>query len=244
MERTESISLSGSVAVVTGGGRGIGYAIVQRLVAMDATVVLTGRDETRVQQVALDLTNRGHRAEGVGCDITDLASVEALGEHLRGKYGRVDILVNNAGIGGPPGMMLHELPPEDWEAIFNTNLRGPYYMMRAVVPLMIAAGAGHVVNISSLAGKNPLPRGAAYSASKWGLNGLSYGVAEELRAQNIRVSVICPGSVDTDFSPRRHGKDTQKMLKPEDVAHAVAMLLLQEPQSFISEVLIRPTQKP
>ena len=244
MERTDSISLSGSVAVVTGGGRGIGYAIVQRLAAMDATVVLSSRDEARVRQVALDLTSRGHSAEGVACDLTDLASVEALGEHLRSKYGRVDILVNNAGIGGPPGMMLHELPPDDWEAIFNTNLRGVYYMMRAVVPLMIAAGAGHVINISSLAGKNPLPRGAAYSASKWGLNGLSYGVAEELRSQNIRVSVICPGSVDTDFSPRRHGKDTEKMLKPEDVAHAVAMLVTQEPQSFISEVLIRPTQKP
>ncbi len=110
---------------------------------------------------------------------------------------------------------------------------------------MITAGAGHMINISSLAGKNPLPRGAAYSASKWGLNGLSYGVAEELRgAEHSRFSVVCPGSVDTDFSPRRSGKDTQKMLKPEDVAHAVAMLVTQEPQSFISEVLIRPTQKP
>jgi 3-oxoacyl-[acyl-carrier protein] reductase len=244
MERRDSVSLSGSVAVVTGGGRGIGHAITQRLAAMEAMVVLTGRDEARVQQVAADLVNGGHRAEGVGCDLTDLASVEALGEHLRSKYGRVDILVNNAGIGGPPGMMLHELPPEDWEAIFHTNLRGVYYMIRAVVPLMIAAGAGHVINISSLAGKNPLPRGAAYSASKWGLNGLTYGVAEELRGQNIRVSLVCPGSVDTDFSPRRHGKDTEKMLKPEDVAHAVAMLVTQEPQSFISEVLIRPTQKP
>ena len=243
MEGTDFVSLSGSVAVVTGGGRGIGHAIVSKLAGMEATVVLTSRDEAFVQQVAGDLTSRGHRAEGVACDVTDLASVEALGEHLRKNYGRVDILVNNAGISGPPGL-LHELAPQDWEAIFNTNLRGVYYMMRAVVPLMIAAGAGHIINISSLAGKNPLPRGAAYSASKWGLNGLSYGVAEELRSQNIRVSVICPGSVDTDFGPRRHGKETEKMLKPDDVAHAVAMLVTQEPQSFISEVLIRPTQKP
>jgi len=243
MQPADLVSLSGSVAVVTGGGRGIGRAIVNKLSLMNATVVLTGRDDARVQQVARDLTSRGHRVEGVGCDVTDLAGVEALGEHIRKSYGRVDILVNNAGIGGPPGL-LHELPPDDWEAIFNTNLRGVYYMMRAVVPLMLTAGAGHIINISSLAGKNPLPRGAAYSASKWALNGLTYGVAEELRSQNIRVSVICPGSVDTDFSPRRHGKDTQKMLKPEDVAHAVAMLVTQEPQSFISEVLIRPTQKP
>jgi NADP-dependent 3-hydroxy acid dehydrogenase YdfG len=117
-------------------------------------------------------------------------------------------------------------------------------MLRSIVPLVIATGAGHIINISSLAGKNPLPRGAAYSASKWALNGLSYGVAEELRAQDIRVSVICPGSVDTGFSPRRGGKDTRKMLKPDDVAHAVVMLVTQEPQSFISEVLLRPTQKP
>jgi len=235
--------VSVSVAVVTGGGRGVGHAIVNKLASMKATVVLTGRDEARVQQVARDLASRGYRAEGIACDVTDLASVEALGEHLRQAYGRVDILVNNAGIAGPPGL-LHELAPGDWEAVFNTNLRGVYYMMRAVVPLMIAAGGGHIINISSLAGKNPLPRGAAYSASKWALNGLTYGVAEELRSQNIRVSLVCPGSVDTDFSPRRHGKDTQKMLTPDDVAHVVAMLVAQQPQSFISEVLIRPTQKP
>jgi NAD(P)-dependent dehydrogenase (short-subunit alcohol dehydrogenase family) len=235
--------VSVSVAVVTGGGRGVGHAIVNKLASMKATVVLTGRDEARVQQVARDLASRGYRAEGIACDVTDLASVEALGEHLRQAYGRVDILVNNAGIAGPPGL-LHELAPGDWEAVFNTNLRGVYYMMRSVVPLMIAAGGGHIINISSLAGKNPLPRGAAYSASKWALNGLTYGVAEELRSQNIRVSLVCPGSVDTDFSPRRHGKDTQKMLTPDDVAHVVAMLVAQQPQSFISEVLIRPTQKP
>jgi NAD(P)-dependent dehydrogenase (short-subunit alcohol dehydrogenase family) len=243
MDVRNLVSLSGSIAVITGGGRGIGYAIATKLAELEATVVLTGRDEARVQQVAAELQSRGHQAEGLGCDVADLAAVDALGQHLREKYGRVDILINNAGIGGPPGM-LHELAPEDWDAIFNTNLRGVYYMMRAVVPLMIAAGAGHIINISSLAGKNALPHGAAYSASKWGLNGLSYGVAEELRGQNIRVSVICPGSVDTDFSPRRHGKDTQKMLKPRDVAHAVLVLVTQEPQSFISEILIRPTQKP
>ena len=243
MRPEQLLSMSGSVAVVTGGGRGIGRAIVNKLSEMDMTVVLTGRDELAIQQIAGELTSRGRKAEGIRCDVTELASVEALGHHLRNSYGRVDVLVNNAGIGGPSAL-LHELPTADWDAILNTNLRGVYYMMRAVVPLMISAGAGHIVNISSLAGKNPLPRGAAYSASKWALNGLSYGVAEELRAQNIRVSVVCPGSVNTDFSPRRGAKDTQRMLKPEDVAHVVAMLVMQEPQSFISEVLLRPTVKP
>jgi len=243
MESGDLASLSSSLAVVTGASRGIGHAIAKQLATMGATVVLTGRDEGRVQQAAGELVGRGHRAHGIGCDVTDLASVQNLGEHLRRTFGRVDILVNNAGIGGPPGP-LHELPPEEWEAILNTNLRGVYYMLRVIVPLMIATGAGHIINVSSLAGKNPLPGGAAYSASKWGLNGLSYGVAEELRSHNIRLSVICPGSVDTGFSPRRGGKDTRKMLKPADVAHTVAMLVTQQPQSFISEVLIRPTQKP
>ncbi len=243
MKPANPVSLSGAVTVVTGGTRGIGRAIATRLAEMDTTMIITGRDEARLQQVARELTGQGRRCEGIGCDVTDLASVEALGHRLRRDYGRVDILVNNAGIGGPSGL-LHELAPGDWDAIFNTNLRGVYYMLRAIVPLMIETGSGHVINISSLAGKNPLPRGAAYSASKWGLNGLTYSVAEELRAQNIRVSAICPGSVNTDFSPRRHGKEASKMLQAGDVAHAVAMLVTQEPQSFISEVLIRPTQKP
>lgn len=243
MSQENLASASGSIAVVTGGGRGIGRAIVNKLSGMGATVVFTGRDEAVLHRIAGDINSRGHRVEGVSCDLTELASVEALGDHLRKTYGRVDILVNNAGVGGPPGL-LHELPPKDWETIFNTNLRGVYYMMRAVVPLMISAGAGHIINISSLAGKNPLPGGVAYSASKWGLNGLTYGVAEELRSHNIRVSLVCPGSVKTDFSPRRSGKDTEKMLKPEDVAHVVASLVTQEPQSFISEVLLRPTIKP
>jgi short-subunit dehydrogenase len=109
--------------------------------------------------------------------------------------------------------------------------------------MMIQGGGGHIINISSLAGKNPLPNGAAYAASKWALNGLSYSVAEELRGHNIRVSVICPGSVQTDLSPHE-GKDAKKMLQPDDVAHAVEMLVTQAPQSFVSEVLLRPTQKP
>lgn len=238
-----SKQLSGGIAVVTGGSRGIGRAIAERLATLDATVIIAGRDESRLQQVANELSVNGRRVHAMRCDAADRGSVEEFGERLRRDCGRVDVLVNNAGIAGPPGF-LHELPPEDWEAVFNTNLRGVYYMLRAVVPLMIARGAGHIINISSLAGKNPLPRGAAYSASKWGLNGLSYGVAEELREHNIRVSVVCPGSVDTDFSPRRQGKDTSRMLKAEDVAHAVEALVTQAPQSFMSEILLRPTQKP
>ena len=125
----------------------------------------------------------------------------------------------------------------------NTNLRGIFYTVRAFTPLMISGGGGHVINISSIAGKNPLPNGAAYAASKWGLNGLSYSIAEELRGHNIRVSIVCPGSTHTELSPHE-GKNPQKMLQPDDVAHVVAMLVTQAPQSFASEVILRPTQKP
>jgi NAD(P)-dependent dehydrogenase (short-subunit alcohol dehydrogenase family) len=127
--------------------------------------------------------------------------------------------------------------------VFNTNLRGVYYCIRSLAPLMIKARSGHIINISSLAGKNPLPNQAAYAASKWGLNGLTYSVAEEMRAHNIRVAVVCPGSVHTDFSPHT-GKNLERMLQASDVANVVAMLVTQAPQSFASEVLLRPTQKP
>src|SRR6266581_609318 len=143
------------------------------------------------------------------------------------------------GFGGP----LHEMPPDSWDAVLNTNLRGVYYCIRSFAPMMVRAKNGHIINISSLAGKNPLPNGAAYAASKWGLNGLSYSVAEELRTHNIRVSVVCPGSVDKELSPHA-GKDFRKMLQPDDVAHVVAMLVTQAPQSFVSEILLRPTMKP
>ena len=128
--------------------------------------------------------------------------------------------------------------------MMGTNLRGPFLMIKAFAPLMIRAQRGDIVNISSLAGKNPLANGAAYAASKWGLNGLTYSAAEELRAHNIRVAVIAPGSVNTAFGDGSSGKNPQKKLQPADVAKVVAMLVTQAPQSFVSEVLMRPTQKP
>jgi NAD(P)-dependent dehydrogenase (short-subunit alcohol dehydrogenase family) len=168
--------------------------------------------------------------------------VDAAAKRIETSLGRVDILVNNAGIRGFDGP-LYQLPPESWEQILNTNLRGVYYAVRAFAPMMIRARSGHIINISSIAGKNALPNGAAYAASKWGLNGLSYSLGEELRGYNIRVAVICPGSTDTELSPHV-GKDPAKMLQPADVAHAVGMLVRQSPQSFVSEILLRPTQKP
>jgi len=235
-------SLVGQVALITGSGRGIGAAIAAKIAAMGATVVLAGRTREPLESTADAIVKAGGQAEAVVCDVMHLSSVEALAAHIDKTLGRLDILVNNAGIGGFGGP-LHQLPSESWDEVLNTNLRGVYYCIRALAPLMIRDRTGHIINISSLAGKNALPNGAAYAASKWGLNGLSYSVAEELRTYNIRVSVVCPGSVDTELSPHA-GKDKSKMLQPEDVAHTVAMLVTQASQSFVSEILLRPTQKP
>jgi 3-oxoacyl-[acyl-carrier protein] reductase len=235
-------ALAGLVAVVTGAGRGIGAAIAKELSSMGATAVLCGRSRGALESVARAITENGGKAEVASCDVTSLASVEAAAGLVEASFGRVDILVNNAGIRGSEGP-LHQLPPDSWEQILNTNLRGVYYAARAFAPMMIRARSGHIINISSLAGKNALPNGAAYAASKWGLNGLSHSLAEELRGYNIRVAVICPGSTNTELSPHA-GKDPAKMLQPEDVAHAVAMLVTQSARSFVSEILLRPTQKP
>ena len=239
---SESQALTGQIAVITGAGRGIGAAIAIKLADMGARSIICGRTRAALERTAAAIQRDGDQSTVIECDLTDLGSVEALAEHVGREFGRVDILVNNAGIRGQQGP-LQELPPDGWDNIVNTNLRGVYYMIRAFAPLMIRARNGHIINISSLAGKNPIANGAAYAASKWGLNGLSYSVAEELRAHNIRVSVICPGSVHTDFNPHT-GKDAEKMLQPSDVAHAVAMIVTQAPQSFASEILLRPTQKP
>jgi 3-oxoacyl-[acyl-carrier protein] reductase len=241
-ETGNKTSLAGQVAVITGAGRGIGAAIASKLAHLGATVVLCGRTRGPLQSTADAISQAGGQAEVLPCDVTDLRSLEAAAAHVGDTLRRVDILVNNAGVGGFGGP-LHQLAPESWDQVLNTNLRGVYYGIRAFAPLMIRARAGHIINISSLAGKNALPNGAAYAASKWGLNGLSYSVAEELRTHNIRVSVVCPGSVDTELSPHA-GKDKSKMLQPDDVAHVVAMLVTQASQSFVSEILLRPTQKP
>jgi 3-oxoacyl-[acyl-carrier protein] reductase len=234
--------LAGQVAVITGAGRGIGLAIARSLSRLGATTALCGRAGTPLDSAAKAIVEAGGKAEVIPCDVTSLESVEAAAKRIEASFGRVDALINNAGIAGFVGP-LHQLPPDAWDQILNTNLRGVYYAIRALAPMMIRAGCGHIINISSLAGKNALPNGAAYAASKWALNGLSYSVAEELRSHNIRVSLICPGSTNTEFSPHA-GKDPAKMLQPEDVAHAVEMLVTQGRQSFVSEIDLRPTQKP
>lgn len=235
--------LDSQIAVVTGAARGVGEAIAHKLASLGAHVLLVARDAERLTGVQQAIQKSGGKAAVLPCDLVDTSAVARLGEQVARDFRRCDILVNNAGvaIGGKP---LHELLPDQWDRMLNTNLRGPYLMIRALAPLMIAARSGHIINISSLAGRNPLPNNAAYAASKWGLNGLTYSVAEELRQYNIRVSAIAPGSINTHFGDPASGKDPNKKLQPDDIAAVVATIVTQAPQSFISEVLMRPTQKP
>lgn len=235
------ISLAGQTALITGASRGIGFAIARRLGHMGARVSLCGRDKKALEDARARLHHEGIDALALSADVSRADQVAALFEATLQNFGPVDILVNNAGIGrfGP----VQQFTEADWDSVLDTNLKGVFLVSRAVIPGMIERRRGHIVNISSLADKNAMAGGSIYCASKWGLLGLTYCMAEDLRAHGIRVSAICPGSVATEFSPHAN-KDPQKMLQPDDVAHAVAMVLTESPQSFISEVLLRPTQKP
>jgi 3-oxoacyl-[acyl-carrier protein] reductase len=233
--------LAGQVSIVTGASRGIGLAIARRLGEMGARVALCARNAENLERAARDLRGAGIQASAVRADVTRGDEVARLVSETRSAFGPVDILVNNAGIGLFGAF--HEQTEADWNAVLDANLKSVFLASRAVAPEMIRRKTGHIINISSLAGKSTFANGAIYCASKWGLLGLSGCMAEELRVHGIRVSAICPGSVATDFSPHT-GKDPSRMLQPEDMAHAVAALATQASGSFISEVQIRPTQKP
>ena len=235
-------SISGQTAVVTGGSRGIGASIAIKLAEMGAKTVILGRNRSALESVAAQIHAQQGSCLAMVCDLESQADVEHVAREIQSRAAAPQILVNCAGV-GQMGRPLLDCTADDWDRILNTNLRGVFYAIRAFAPAMVEARNGHIINISSISGKNPLPGGAIYAASKWGLNGLSFSLAEELRAHNIRVSVVCPGSVHTEFS-NHEGRDLSRMLVASDVAHAVAMLVTQRAQSFISEIVLRPTQKP
>lgn len=234
-------ALQNPVSVISGASRGVGLAIASRLARIGHHVVLCARGQAGLDQAVAKITAQGGSASGYRCDVSDAAEVSALASFVLTKFSRCDVLVNNAGIGGM-GTPLSQIEPETFDRVISTNLRGPYLLLRAFAPAMVAAQSGHIINIGSLAGKSPLPNGAAYSASKWGLLGLMLSAAEELRPHGVRVSVISPGSIATDFSGHA-GKDDDWKISPDDVAAVVEDLIAQSSRSFISEVLLRPLHK-
>lgn len=228
------------VALVTGGSRGIGRAIAIRLAELGAAVSICGRDNEKLRETADALQALTEKAFWQKADVTRVDEVGKFVSEAEANLGAIGILVNNAGIGlfGPA----HEKSEEEWDRVLNTNLRSAFLVSRAVLPSMIRRGAGDIINISSLAGKNTFAGGGLYCASKWGLQGLSGCMAEDLRDYGIRVSVICPGSVATEFSGRG-AKDAAKALQPEDVANAVEAVVTQRHGSFMSEIHLRPLRK-
>jgi 3-oxoacyl-[acyl-carrier protein] reductase len=237
----ETAPLAGAVALVTGGSRGIGRAIALRLAGLGACVAICGRDAKALAATEAELKQSGSTVHSQVADVSQSADVTTLVDKIQAALGAISILVNNAGIGlfGP----IHEKTETDWDRVLNTNLKSVFLVSRAVAPSMIQRSAGDIINISSLAGRNAFAGGGIYCASKWGLQGLSACMAEDLREHGIRVSVVSPGSVATSFSTRG-SKDPAKVLSPEDVAHAVEMIVSQSPQSFVSEIQLRPLRKP
>ena len=232
--------LTGRVALVTGGSRGIGLAIARRMGNLGARVAICGRHAEALDQAAKILGAEGIATLAVVADVTRAADIASMVQRVESELGPIDILVNNAGIGifGP----FHERSETEWDTVLDTNLKSVFLVSRAAAPGMIQRGRGNIVNISSLAGKSAFPNGGIYCASKWGLMGLTNCMAEELRGHGIRVSVICPGSVATDFSPHS-GRNLATLLQAEDVAHAVAAVVTEGPTSFMSEISLRPLQK-
>lgn len=235
--------LANQVALITGSSRGIGKAIAIKLARLGAAVCLSGRDPKALDAAAREVRTFSPKVLAHAADVTNANDISSLVQAAEKSLGPITLLVNNAGIGNPGFGPVQGKNDTDWDLVLNTNLKSVFLVSRAVAPLMIQRRRGDIINISSLAGKNTFAGGGLYCASKWGLQGLSGCMAEDLRAYGIRVSVVCPGSVATEFSGRGV-KDPSKVLTPEDVAHAVAMLALQGPQSFISELHLRPLSKP
>jgi len=230
--------LSGQVAVVTGGNRGIGRGIVEALAGEGARVLLTARSADAAAAAAREL---GAGAVGRACDVRSHEAVRALFQEVDRTMGGLDVLVNNAGIGifSP----VADLSPDDWRAVIETNLNGVYYCCHEAIPLMRKRGGGYIFNISSLAGRNAFPGGGAYNASKFGLNGFSEALMQEVRYDGIRVSYLMPGSVATEFG--RGGAAKQGWaLTPKDVGEVVLDLLRSPKSALYSRVEMRPSQPP
>ncbi len=225
------------VAIVTGGSRGIGRAVVEALAGDGWRVFLCSLHRDSVERA---LSEIGSGVAGRAVDVREQEEVEAFVAWVLEKAGRVDCLVNNAGLGRFG--RVDELSGDTWREVLRTNLDGTFYFIRAVAPAMKRQGSGFIVNIASLAGKNPFAGGAAYNASKFGMMGLSDAAMLDLRHDGIRVAAIMPGSVDTDFG---HGReDTAWMLTGEDVARVVTDLLAFPERALPSRVELRPSKPP
>ncbi len=221
-------------AIITGGTKGIGFAIAEALVKEGCSVLICGRGREDVQAAAEKLLKLG-RAEAVSCDIRNEEHVQMLFEHCTAAFSGVDILINNAGV-GYFGKTVEETTPADFRQTIETNLFGTFYACHHAIPHLKQRGGGYIINISSLAGQNAHPKMAAYNASKFGLNGFSEALMQEVRQDNIKVSYICPGSVNTSFGGDSVSDEKAWQLQPGDIAHVVMNLLRMDDRALPSKV--------
>jgi 3-oxoacyl-[acyl-carrier protein] reductase len=238
-------TLEGKIAVITGGTRGIGFSIAEALIREGAIVSVCGREEAHLT-AALETLRRASSASHVHGMVADVRRYEDCARliHETAKvFGGLDILVNNAGVG--IFKPVDQITPEEWDTVIQTNLSGGFYCCHEAVPLMRMRGGGYIFNISSLAGVNAFPSGTAYNASKFGLNGFSEAIMQEVRYDGIRVSYIMPGSVATDFgaSPDTRPREGWK-LTGKDVAKAVIDLYSFPSSALASRIEMRPSQPP
>lgn len=237
-----SFDLTNKAVVVTGGTKGIGFAIAKALVELGASVLICGRSRADVQAAAETLLPLGG-VEAVSCDMRNEDHVRTLFEHCAEAFGGVDIVINNAGVGFF-GKTVEETDPSDFRQTIETNLFGVFYSCHYAIPHLKKRGGGYIINISSLAGQNAHPRMAAYNASKFGLNGFSESLMQEVRQDNIKVSYVCPGSVNTAFGGDSPSADKAWQLQPIDIAQIVIGLLQMDARALPSKVEVRPSKPP
>ncbi len=233
----------GKCALVTGASKGIGYAIAEALAGAGADVVISSRSEAEVQEAARRLNEVSPgEVVGVACDVRRHEDVRRMVGVATERFGGVDILVNNAGVGGFGPV--DQMEPEKWHQIIETNLNGVYYCCHEAIPVMRQRGGGWIINIASLAGKNPLAGGAAYNASKFGLVGFSEALMLDVRQDDIRVNYIMPGSVATYFNGHTPSEEDAWKIQPEDIAQIVMDLLAFPGRTLPSRVEVRPSKPP
>jgi len=235
------MDLVDKVAIVTGSGRGIGKAIALALARQGARVVVCARTLAEVNAAAGEIETLGRTALAVRADISREADVSTLVSQTIRQFGTIDILVNNAGVGSFAPVA--DLSVSEFDTMWGVNMRGVFLCTKAVLPHMVARNSGDIINISSLAGRNAFVGGAAYCSTKWGLIGFARCVMLEVRAHNIRVITICPGSVDTGFGGKSEAdpRSAGEIPSAEDVAGVVADTLRAPRHVMVSEVDIRPT---
>lgn len=237
------MDLNNKNAIVTGGTKGIGRGIAEALIREGVSVCISARHQNELSEAVDELNqlNAG-RAVGFVCDVRDYRQVKGLIAHAVKEQGGLDILVNNAGIG--IFKTVEETSPEEFRAVLETNIFGVFYCCHEAIPQMKQRGGGYIINISSLAGTNAHPRMAAYNASKFGLNGFSEALMQEVRHDNIKVSYVMPGSVNTEFGGDAPSDEKSWQLTPADIARVVIDLLKHDYRALASRVEIRPSKPP